>query len=554
MKKHVGLWISNLIVSSAVITATYALIHLGVKHCTRDSIARSSCSIFTFINEQKLLSLLIVLVIASAGLFFFKVLEYWIFITKDIYKIQHIVGYSLSEQRRYMVRKMIINYLSSFAGAFILFVIFIRPANATAVFSGIVAIVIESVAVLWGITRILLEIGKPDDRTSPRCIHYVSKTFSVSLNIIQVTLTLLVIAFFTTVLGDKLKDTKAYQQYTNNEKLYAIRLIEDSGPNNMFVHKLRKQTAEENLSFLHNFKAMLIEHEQDMFTFYESAGGPTSTLKTKVDHYYSSSEYVMKANEIQVVSGRMIKNGDFTSVSEPIPVLIGSELSDTLRIGQTYKMMGSTYQIVGVMKAGETVFAPNDFKSATVNKSIIAPFNPRLIRDDTLKFHEAIYNNLYVKNMDETKLKYNIQNISMSSLKHEAVDIKNSVTTTYQAALKIAYFWLVLAVVFLVFVFFTFTSSAIMEIDKKAYRNAIYLKVGYRVKYIIYKTIIPTILYCLTGYIVAGALLTGMGIFTLPYALLAVYICFSIIGATVICLQIKYKKQSLSHDMGALED
>ncbi|WZU00722.1 hypothetical protein MGH68_14485 [Erysipelothrix sp. D19-032] len=71
----------------------------------------------------------------------------------------------------------------------------------------------------------------------------------------------------------------------------------------------------------------------------------------------------MKANEIQVVSGRMIKNGDFTSVSEPIPVLIGSELSDTLRIGQTYKMMGSTYQIVGVMKAGETVFAPNDFKS-----------------------------------------------------------------------------------------------------------------------------------------------------------------------------------------------
>ncbi|WZU00723.1 hypothetical protein MGH68_14490 [Erysipelothrix sp. D19-032] len=38
----------------------------------------------------------------------------------------------------------------------------------------------------------------------------------------------------------------------------------------MFVHKLRKQTREENLSFLHNFKAMLIEHEQDMFTFYES--------------------------------------------------------------------------------------------------------------------------------------------------------------------------------------------------------------------------------------------------------------------------------------------
>ncbi|WZU00721.1 hypothetical protein MGH68_14480 [Erysipelothrix sp. D19-032] len=121
--------------------------------------------------------------------------------------------------------------------------------------------------------------------------------------------------------------------------------------------------------------------------------------------------------------------------------------------------------------------------------------------------------------MDETKLKYNIQNISMSSLKHEVVDIKNSVTTTYQVRPKIAYFWLVLAVVFLVFVFFTFTSSAIMEIDKKAYRNAIYPKVGYRVKYIIYKTIIPTILYCLTGYIVAGALLTGMGIFTLPYAL-----------------------------------
>lgn len=554
MKKHIGLWISNLIVSSAVITSTFALIHLGVKHCTRDSIARSSCSIFTFINEQKLLSLLIVLVIASAGLFFFKVLEYWIFITKDIYKVQRLVGYSLCEQRRYMVRKIIIHYLSSFAGAFMVFIIIVRPVVSTVVISGMVAIVIESVATLWGITKILIEIDKPEEHVNSGSLRYISKSFTAGLNIMQVILTLVVIAFFATVLENKLKDTKAYQQYSNNENLHAIRLIEDKGPNNMFVHKLRKQTPEENASFLNNFRAMLIEHEQDMFTFYEPAGTVSSTLKVKVDHYYSSSEYVMKANEIQVASGRMIKDDDFTSIREPIPVLIGADLSDKLVINQMYQMMGNTYQVVGIMKAGETVFAPSDFKSTTVNKSIIAPFNPRLIRDDTLKYHEAIYNNLYVKNMDISELEFNIKKISMSSLKHEALDIKDSVTKTHQAALKIAYFWLMLALVFLIFVQFTFTSSAIMDIDKKAYRNAIYLKLGYRVRYIIYKTIIPTIIYCLVGYIVAGALITVMGIYSVTYAFLAIFVCFTIIGATVICLQIKYKKQSLINDMVAHED
>ena len=93
-----------------------------------------------------------------------------------------------------------------------------------------------------------------------------------------------------------------------------------------------------------------------------------------------------------------------------------------------------------------------------------------------------------------------------------------------------------------------------MDIDKKAYRNAIYLKLGYRVRYIIYKTIIPTIIYCLVGYIVAGALITVMGIYSVTYAFLAIFVCFTIIGATVICLQIKYKKQSLINDMVAHED